>query len=70
MSDWHLSRKQRRARRNSFSPTSAEIAASVDEYLKNGGKITVLPRLRGGHSVQFDKGQTVLGSLKSRGFHG
>ncbi len=70
MSNRHLFAKLRRDRRGSFSPTSAEIVASVDEYLKNGGEITVLPGLIGGHSVQFDKGQTALGSLKSRGFHG
>lgn len=70
MSDWHLFGNRRRARRGNFSPTSSEIAASVDEYLKNGGEITILPRQTGGHSVQFDKGQTVLGSLKSRGFYG
>jgi hypothetical protein len=70
MSDWNLLRKRRRKRRDSFAPTSAEIESSVDEYLKNGGEITVLPRQNGGHSVQFDQGQTVLSSLKSRGFHG
>jgi hypothetical protein len=70
MSDWHLFRHRRRARRGSFAPTSAEIAASIDEYLKNGGEITVLPRQAAAHSVQFDKGQTVLGNLKTRGFHG
>jgi len=49
MEKYRMQRKKGRRRSVSFNPSHTYIEKSVEEYLKNGGKITRIERINGSY---------------------